>query len=98
MVKCVFLLAVLLFWALKTGNNVPDSPTYTKDTQPIFKNRCSRCHDYMEGKNWQKYEEAFEYRNKIRYRVSTKSMPLGQDMPQEERDLIVKWVDKGAKK
>ena len=27
-------------------------PTYTKDIKPIFKNRCSQCDDYIQGKYW----------------------------------------------
>ena len=73
-------------------------PTYTKDVQPIFKSRCSQCHDYMAGRNWQNYDNAFEFRIKIKEKVATKEMPMGREMPQEERDLVIKWVNTGAKR
>jgi uncharacterized membrane protein len=77
--------------------NVSAATTTYKDVQPIFKNRCSQCHDYLEGRNWQKYDDAFKKRQQIKERMVNKSMPMGQDMPQAERDLIIKWVDQGAK-
>ena len=73
-------------------------PTYTSDIKPIFKNRCSLCHNYMAEKNWQKYEDAFAHRKEIKEKMVTKAMPPnGTEMPQSERDLIIKWVDTGAK-
>lgn len=89
------ILAILLINSLGYARN----PTYTEDIQAIFKNRCSRCHDYMAGKNWQKYEEAYNFRLQIKQKVYTKEMPAGtNDMPQSERDLIINWVDTGAAK
>ena len=74
-------------------------PTYTKDIQPIFKNRCSKCHDYIQDKNWQIYENAYKFRFSIKEKMITKEMPAGgDDMPQSERDQIISWVDGGAKK
>lgn len=71
--------------------------TYSKDIKPIFKNRCSECHDYLADKNWQKYEDAFKHKDTIKQKMLDKSMPMGRDMPQNERDQIVQWVDQGAK-
>jgi uncharacterized membrane protein len=71
-------------------------PTYEKDIKPIFKTRCSECHNYMPGKNWQKYEDAYSDRLNIKIKMLTKEMPQGKDMPQEERNLIVDWVNGGA--
>lgn len=84
---------------LVTGiNSYPNSPTYTKDIRPIFKNRCSSCHDYLGDKNWQVYENAYKYKDQIKMKILTKEMPQGKDMPQSERDLIVEWVNEGARK
>lgn len=72
--------------------------TYKADIQPVFKQRCSMCHDYMPGKNWMNYKEAFDKRKEIKDRVLIKKdMPAGTDMPQVFRDLIGAWVDSGAK-
>lgn len=86
-------LLILLF----ATNVFASDLTYTKDIKPIFKNRCSMCHDYMGDKNWQVYSNAYEKRLLIKQKVASKEMPQGRDMPQEERDKIVKWVDQGAK-
>lgn len=72
------------------------NPTYKKDIKPIFANRCSKCHDSMYNRNWQRYQDAYRYRSQIKQEMMTKGMPLGQNMPQPERDLIVKWIDTGA--
>ena len=51
----------------------------------------------MAGKNWQKYEDAYNFRVQIKQKVYSKEMPAGtNDMPQSERDLIINWVDTGA--
>lgn len=92
----VFKKTAVLLIVFSTGAQA--NPTYTKDIQPIFKNRCSKCHDYMPGRNWQNYDNAFEFRLKIKDKILSKEMPMGQDMPQEERNLIVKWVDTGSQK
>ena len=74
------------------------NPTYTEDIKPLFHDRCSKCHDSMGDKNWQVYENAYKYRVSIRNKIITKEMPEGEDMPGNERDLIVEWIDSGAKK
>lgn len=73
--------------------------TYKKDARPIFEKRCASCHNEMwVDKNWLDYSKAFENKDKIKLKVwKEKSMPVGQDMPQEERETIRKWVDEGAK-
>lgn len=86
---------LLLLFLISTA--FASDPTYTKDIKPIFKNRCSKCHDYMQDKNWQVYENAFKYKEVIKAKMISKEMPMGEDMPQEERNLIIKWVDTGAK-
>ena len=94
----ILLFICLLTIALSKTNN-SESLTYTTDvTKPIFKNRCSECHDHMVARNWQVYDNAFSYRYAIKERILSRTMPMGRDMPQKERDLIVKWVDQGAKK
>lgn len=73
--------------------------TYNKDAKPIFEKRCSSCHnDMWVDKNWLDYKTAFENRLKIKQKVWVeRSMPVGQEMPQEERDTLKKWVDEGGK-
>ena len=73
------------------------TPTYKEDAKPIFSKRCSSCHDSLGDMNWQKYENAYKWRYQIREKMITKDMPKGKDMPQEERDKLIRWVDGGAK-
>ena len=98
--KIVFMeeFIILLFLSYSADTHFDASPTYTYDVKPIFASKCSQCHDSMGDKNWQKYENAFKYRFQIREKIILKDMPKGKEMPQEERDKIVKWVDTGAKK
>lgn len=94
-----YLVVLLIFCTSSNADYSFESSslTYTTDIKPIFKKRCSQCHDYMEGKNWQIYKDAFSRRDKIKERIENKTMPMGLDMPQYERDMIIKWVDEGAK-
>lgn len=92
--KTVFLLVLIVSGCSISAET---TPTYTKDIKPIFKNRCSQCHDYLKDKNWQLYQDAFRHKDKIKEKMLDKTMPMGQTMPQDERDLIVKWVDMGSK-
>lgn len=89
---------LLIFMVSLVSRAFGADPTYTKDIQPIFKNRCSKCHDYLPQFNWQDYDIAYSERDKIKQKVSSKEMPLGEDMPQSERDFIVEWVNTEAKK
>ena len=79
------------------GIALASDPTYTRDAKPIFKNRCAKCHDYIVGKNWQNYSDAFKWKDFIKFKMISKEMPPGEDMPQEERDTLIRWVDTGAK-
>lgn len=72
--------------------------TYTRNVRPLFQNRCSRCHDYLGDKNWQVYENAYNHRVMIKTKMLDKSMPPDTSIPQVERDSIIEWVNKGAKK
>jgi len=76
------------------------SLTYQRDIKPIFINRCSSCHnENWKDKNWLDYQTAFKYRIQIKQRVFVlKNMPpIGMKITDEERKIIQKWVDQGAK-
>ena len=75
--------------------------TYTKHARPIFQKNCLPCHNLNNPYNlpsWLDYKTAYDKRDKIRYRVwEIRSMPLGQNMPENERKMIKDWIDSGAK-
>lgn len=78
-----------------------DSLTYTKDTKPIFEQRCSQCHNSTwPDKNWMDYETAKKNKNAIKIKVKDQLMPPGNmtNMTTQERDIMIKWVDQGANK
>lgn len=96
----------LLFaaWALEmTFGPVEPGDVFQEDAivfsrvQPIFKDRCSHCH--RGPMDWTKYEIAKKRALTIRTRVVVfKNMPpIGTEISAEERDLIRRWVDGGAK-
>ncbi|MCM2278127.1 MAG: hypothetical protein NDJ89_08625 [Oligoflexia bacterium] len=65
--------------------------------KPVIQNRCQLCHGSMAPeKNWSTYASAFLKRDRIRVMVESKAMPMGMPMPDEERALILRWVDSGA--
>lgn len=98
------LVLILLQLALpftKNYENKSKEITYTKDVKPILKSKCSSCHGEMwPDKNWMNYEKAFENRDKIKLRVSNKTMPPGNvtEMTDDERKVLSDWVDGGGKK
>ena len=71
-------------------------PTY-KEVKPIFKNRCSECHDSMKDKNWQNYDTAYKFRYQIKEKLITREMPPVGTISDDERKQLISWVDGGAK-
>lgn len=68
--------------------------TYT-DVKPIFKKRCALCHNQNgPQKDWLDKNTAEKYADKIRERVSNKTMPPVNitNITEEERKLIVEWT------
>lgn len=76
-------------------------PSFDKDIKPIFTARCYQCHNVSwADKNWTDYKIAFRDKEKIKLRLKNNSMPPGNytNMSKEERELVIKWIDTGAKK
>jgi uncharacterized membrane protein len=72
-----------------------------KDVRPIFEKRCAQCHSSnWPDKNWMDYETAKKHKNHIKHRVSDQSMPPGNatGLTEEERKMIIDWVDGGGAK
>ncbi len=86
---------ILYFFLLSDSSTL----TYEKDIKPIFKQRCTQCHnDYSTLPNWMNYDIAFAKRAQIRERVwVTRTMPIGF-ITEEERKSIKDWIDQGAKR
>lgn len=82
----------------RPANGVRTVPLTTfGEVKPIFADRCLKCHS-SDNWNWTNYDTAYRYRVQIKNRVwITRSMPLGGDMTENERQSIRDWVDGGAK-
>lgn len=77
-----------------------DAPSFKTDIKPVFQRRCYTCH-HAEHWHWTDYDTAYERRFKIKRRVCLlKDMPQGNvtKMTEQERDLVRRWIDQGAKK
>jgi mono/diheme cytochrome c family protein len=92
---------LLLTLALLAGHNVwsaKETITFTKDVQSIHKSHCLRCHGTSGAlPDVTDYETAFELRYDIKKKVQTRQMPYFGDMKESERDIIIKWINEGAK-
>ncbi len=89
-----------------------ETPTYTKDVAPIFREKCEACHrpGYIAPMALQTYAESRPWARSIKNRVATRQMPpwhidksVGIQDFQNDRSLtdaqiatIVRWVDGGA--
>ena len=89
-----------------------ETPTYTKDVAPIFREKCEACHrpGYIAPMSLQTYAESRPWARSIQNRVATRQMPpwhidksVGIQDFQNDRSLtdtqiatIARWVDGGA--
>ena len=89
-----------------------ETPTFTKDVAPIFREKCEACHrpGYIAPMSLQTYAESRPWARSIKNRVETRQMPpwhidpsVGiQDFQNDrsltaaEIDTIVRWADGGA--
>lgn len=94
-----------------TSGQTNQAPTYLRDIRPIFMGNCARCHNQQDRfiYDWLDYKTAYTDRYEIRRRVWNswkgdyykESMPVAnspeaQAMTEEDRLMILKWVDDGA--
>lgn len=74
--------------------------TFTKDIKPIFVKRCSTCHnDGWPDKNWLDYKVVVDNSEILSLRLIKRTMPPpGWLLPDEERLIIIEWIEEGTKK
>lgn len=78
---------------------LPDQVTYQEHVLPLFKVKCQACHNASTpDRNWSVYEIAYSKRAVIKLRIENRTMPIGLTITEGQRQLIIKWVDQGAKK
>jgi mono/diheme cytochrome c family protein len=87
------------------------TPTYLRDIQPIFMGNCARCHNQQSRfvYDWLDYKTAYADRWELKRRIwdawkgnyykeamPVANSPESQTITDEERLLILNWVDNGA--
>lgn len=74
--------------------------TFNKVILPVFQKYCKNCHNaHTSLANWLDYNVSFAKKDRIMDRVVIKKdMPMGGQMPNENRELIKKWIEGGALK
>jgi hypothetical protein len=76
--------------------------SFEKDALPLFKQYCILCHNENTGgrmRNFLKYEVAVEFKDSIKAKLLDQSMPLPGariNMPEEDRQILIDWIDQGA--
>ena len=108
----ITLVAVAAVMLLPSSVAAQESPTYTKDVAPIFREKCEVCHrpGYIAPMSLQNYDEVRPWARSIKNRVETRQMPpwhidqnVGiqdfqndRSLSREQIDLIGRWADNGA--
>ena len=75
--------------------------TYRKDVRPIFSKSCASCHDSTsELPNLLDYDIAFALKDIIKEKLESGKMPHSgmADFSTHEKNLVIRWVEQGAKK
>src|SRR5256885_10059668 len=89
---------------------VLDGPTFSNEVVRIFQNRCQSCHHPgdIAPFSLMTYADAAAHTDAIKFMTQTRQMPPwkatqscgdfvdARVLPQDEVDLIAKWVDNGA--
>lgn len=72
--------------------------TFERDIRPIFKDKCSMCHNTGSAiPNWDIYDVSFSLKDRLMNRVVVlKNMPIGTTMTEQERGLLAEWIQLGA--
>ena len=104
MVVCIFLLGfafIKSFEPLLVYSPKMETITFTNHVRPIIMKRCMPCHTGQLSNlpNFTMYDVAFKKRMMIKHRVwTTRTMPPGGNISEDEREKFKTWVDQGAKK
>ncbi len=88
----------------ETPVEMPEGEIFFEPTaRSIFDQRCSLCHNGTALRSWTNYQNAFSARDEIARRITlpdghSQKMPPGNatGMTDEERRIIVEWVEQGA--
>lgn len=85
------------------GGSASDVPTYRADIAPLIANRCGGCHGANGSggvsniTDYANLKKLVDNGSLKRTAIDDKTMPKGGPLPQNEIDLLQKWLDNGAK-
>ncbi|MFP6617056.1 MAG: cytochrome c [Candidatus Hydrogenedentota bacterium] len=110
--KFILGIAFTSFAAFTTSSGAIADVSYTRDIAPLFHKKCAECHrpGQVAPMSLLTYQETRPWAKSIREKVFKKDMPpwfaIGEmhqfkgdpRLTQEEIDMVVSWVDKGAPK
>ena len=108
----MILMAIAVTMLIPTNAVAQESPTYTKDIAPIFREKCEVCHrpGYIAPMSLQTYQEVRPWARSIKNRVEARQMPpwhidqnVGiqdfdndRSLSREQIALVGQWVDNGS--
>ena len=111
-ITAIMLVAIAVTMLVPAKAVAQESPTYSKDIAPIFREKCEVCHrpGYIAPMSLQTYEEIRPWARSIKNRVETRQMPpwhidlnVGiqdfendRSLSREQIALVGQWVDNGA--
>lgn len=64
--------------------------------QPIFSQRCLRCHDAGSRFSMASYGDLFAIRDRIQVVLESDRMPLDGPLPSAQKQLVMAWLKAGA--
>ena len=76
-ITAIMLVAIAVTMLIPAKAVAQESPTYTKDIAPIFREKCEVCHRpwYIAPRSLQTYQEVRPWARSIKNRVEARQMP-----------------------
>jgi hypothetical protein len=72
--------------------------TFTEHVRPVFKNNCAMCHNAQTAlPNFLDYSIVYDYRFSIKNVLEKRTMPHMSHISESDRELVLKWLNGGAK-
>ncbi|MDA8235405.1 MAG: hypothetical protein M0Z31_11490 [Clostridia bacterium] len=105
LVAGVIVLGGIIYFATGSGSKAVANPTYASDIRPVLQNNCARCHGpggMRSDAPLISYGGVSKYVTPGQWSSSTLAQKIdGGSMSKfispDERELIKKWVEQGAK-
>lgn len=73
-----------------------DSVSFSDDVFPIISQNCLSCHNGFQPPNLSSYEGVKANAASVKNTTSSRSMPVGGSLSEDEIRIIALWVEQGA--